>query len=209
MVGIKQAKVGFTGACILAAATFLPMTAAGQATSATPPLAAGDPTKITTPTERVPIDIRRTTIIVRDIERSLKLYRDALGMKVNYDARMNVSSPGFAQGGPPRPIRLVLLNANDPWIGWIGLIQYTDNPNRPRVRVPRVLGPGSHIIVAAVGDAQKVCDAAAATRGVRMMSPPKISEYPPRTAGAPMIRVLGCQFFDADGAYLELNQTLP
>jgi catechol 2,3-dioxygenase-like lactoylglutathione lyase family enzyme len=175
--------------------------------SATPP--ATDPTKIAVPTERVPIDIRRTTIIVRDMERSLKLYRDALGMKVNYDAGMNVSSPGFAQGGPPRPIRLVLLNANDPWIGWIGLIQYTDRPNHPRVRVPSVLGPGSHIMVAAVADAPKACDAAALAPGVRMMSPLKLSQYPPRTPGAPNIRVLGCQFFDADGAYLELNQTLP
>jgi hypothetical protein len=184
----------------------LPIAAVSQTTAVAP--TTGDPTKIATPVERVPIDIRRTTIIVRDMERSLKLYRDALGMKANYDANMNVSSPGFAQGGPPRPIRLVLLNANDPWIGWIGLIQYTDNPNRPRVRVPRVLGPGSHIIVAAVSDAQKACDAAALAPGVRMMSPAKVSEYPPRIAGAPPIRVLGCQFFDADGAYLELNQTL-
>jgi catechol 2,3-dioxygenase-like lactoylglutathione lyase family enzyme len=191
----------------LAAFTVVPFWALAQ--NAPAASTASDPTKITAPTERVPIDIRRTTIIVRDMERSLKLYRDALGMRVNYDAQMNVSSPGFAQGGPPRPIRLVLLNANDPWIGWIGLIQYTDNPNRPRVRVPRVLGPGSHIMVAAVADAQKACDAALAAPGVRMMSPPKVSEYPPRTPGAPMIRVLGCQFFDADGAYLELNQTLP
>lgn len=182
-----------------------PLVAFGQTTAVAP---ATDPTKIATPSQRIPIDIRRTTIIVRDMERSLKLYRDALGMKANYDANMDVSSPGFAQGGPPRPIRLVLLNANDPWIGWIGLIQYTDNPNRPRVRVPRVLGPGSHIMVAAVADAQKACDAAALAPGVRMMSPPKISEYPPRIVGAPPIRVLGCQFFDADGAYLELNQTL-
>jgi catechol 2,3-dioxygenase-like lactoylglutathione lyase family enzyme len=189
-----------------AAFAFVPLVSLAQsAPNATTP----DPTKITAPTERVPIDIRRTTIIVRDMERSLKLYRDALGMKVNYDAGMNVSSPGFAQGGPPRPIRLVLLNANDPWIGWIGLIQYTDNPNRPRVRVPHVLGPGSHIIVAAVADAQKACDAAVLAPGVRMMSPTKVSEYPPRIAGGPNIRVLGCQFFDADGAYLELNQTLP
>jgi catechol 2,3-dioxygenase-like lactoylglutathione lyase family enzyme len=200
MVRAKVAMVVIIG--LMAA---IPLSVRSQTTT-TP---ATDPTKITAPTQRVPIDIRRTTIIVRDMERSLKLYRDALGMKVNYDAQMNVSSPGFAQGGPPRPIRLVLLNANDPWIGWIGLIQYTDNPNRPRVRVPRVLGPGSHIMVAAVADAQKACDAAGAAPGVRMMSPAKVSEYPPRTPGAPMIRVLGCQFFDADGAYLELNQTLP
>jgi catechol 2,3-dioxygenase-like lactoylglutathione lyase family enzyme len=184
----------------------LPLLAHSQAPASQP---TSDPTKIATPTERVPIDVRRTTIIVRDMERSLKLYRDALGMKVNYDAGMNVSSPGFAQGGPPRPIRLVLLNANDPWIGWIGLIQYTDNPNRPRVRVPRVLGPGSHIMVAAVADAQQACDAAKLAPGVRMMSPLSVSEYPPRAVGAPPIRVQGCQFFDADGAYLELNQTLP
>lgn len=170
---------------------------------------AKDPTKIVAPVERVPIDIRRTTIIVRDMETSLKLYRDGLGMGVNYDERMTVSSPAFAQGGPPRPIRLVLLNANDPWIGWIGLIQYTDRPDHPKVKQPEVLGPGSHIMVAAVADAQMACDAAKAAPGVRMVVEPKISVYPPRIPGAPPIRVLGCQFFDADGAYLELNQTLP
>lgn len=170
---------------------------------------AKDPTKIVAPVERVPIDIRRTTIIVRDMETSLKLYRDGLGMGVNYDERMTVSSPAFAQGGPPRPIRLVLLNANDPWIGWIGLIQYTDRPDHPKVKQPEVLGPGSHIMVAAVADAQMACDAAKAAPGVRMVVEPKISVYPPRIPGAPPIRVLGCQFFDADSAYLELNQTLP
>jgi catechol 2,3-dioxygenase-like lactoylglutathione lyase family enzyme len=160
------------------------------------------------PAERVPIDIRRTTIIVRDIERSLKLYRDALGMKVNYDAPMSVSGPAFTQNGPQRPIRLVLLNANDPWIGWIGLLQYTDAPERPATPAPQHLAPGSHILVTAVADAQAACAAAAAAPGVRMMAPLKIAEYPSRTPGGAPIRVLGCQFFDADGAYLELNQTL-
>lgn len=163
---------------------------------------------VAAPTERVPIDIRRTTIIVRDIDRSLKLYRDALGMKVNYDAPMSVSGPAFTQGGAPRPIRLVLLNANDPWIGWIGLLQYTDAPDRPAVPAPQHLGPGSHILVTAVADATAACAAAGAAPGVRMIVPPKIAEYPSRTPGGPPIRVLGCQFFDADGAYLELNQTL-
>lgn len=170
--------------------------------------AAPDPARIAAPTERAPIDIRRTTIIVRDIERSLKLYRDALGMKVNYDAPMTVSGPAFTQGGKPRPIRLVLLNANDPWIGWIGLLQYTDAPDRPRVRPPRHLGPGSHVIVTAVADAKTACEKAAAAPGVRMTAPLQVAEYPGRGESAPPIRVLGCQFFDADGAYLELNQAL-
>lgn len=174
----------------------------GQPTSASNPA-------IAAPAERVPTDIRRTTIIVRDMEASLRLYRDALGLRVNYDAPMTVSGPAFTQNGPPRPIRLVLLNANDPWIGWIGLIQYTDRPNRPRRAVPRELGPGSHIMVLAVADGEGMCARAAAVPGVNMVVPPKIAEYPPRTPGAPPIRVLGCQFFDPDGAYLELNQSLP
>ncbi|GBF57481.1 hypothetical protein PbB2_01148 [Candidatus Phycosocius bacilliformis] len=195
-------------ATILAASCSIGFALAQQTGGAATSPPSQDPTKIAAPADRVPIDLRRTTIIVRDLDKSLELYRDALGMRVNYDARMTVSSPAFTQGGPPRPIRLVLLNANDPWIGWIGLIQYTDNPDLPAVSQPKALGPGSHIMVAAVADAQKACDAAKAAPGVRMIVEPKISVYPPRTPGAAPIRVLGCQFFDADGAYLELNQTL-
>ena len=35
--------------------------------------------------EEVPIDLRRTTLVVDDIDNSLKFYRDAIGMKVIYD----------------------------------------------------------------------------------------------------------------------------
>jgi catechol 2,3-dioxygenase-like lactoylglutathione lyase family enzyme len=185
-----------------------PATAQAQSPAPAAPPPGSATTIIAPPVTRVPIDIRRVTIIVRDMDRALKLYRDALGMRVNYDAPMNVSSPAFTQGGRPRPIRLVLLNANDPWIGWIGLIQYTDRPDRPRVAPPRHLGPGSHIIVTAVADAAASCAAAAAAPGVRMIVPPKVSQYPARVPGGPPIRVLGCQFFDADGAYLEVNQAL-
>lgn len=198
------ATLGFAAA----GALMLGFAALAQTASGSQPASASNPA-IAPPAERVPTDIRRTTIIVRDMEASLRLYRDALGLRVNYDAPMTVSGPAFTQNGPPRPIRLVLLNANDPWIGWIGLIQYTDRPNRPRRQVPRELGPGSHIMVLAVADAQGMCARAAAVPGVNMVVPPKISEYPPRTPGAPPIRVLGCQFFDPDGAYLELNQSLP
>lgn len=164
--------------------------------------------RIAPPAQRLPVDIRRTTIIVRDLDVSLRLYRDALGLQINYDAPMMVSGPAFTQNGPPRPIRLVLLNANDPWIGWIGLIQYTDRPDRPRRAVPRVLGPGSHVMVLSVADAATVCARVAAVPGVNMVVAPTVSEYPARTPGGPPIRVLGCQLFDPDGAYLELNQTL-
>jgi catechol 2,3-dioxygenase-like lactoylglutathione lyase family enzyme len=162
------------------------------------------PNTIFGPDAKTPIDIRRTTIIVADIDRSLKLYRDALGMSVNYDATMTVSGAAFTQGGKPRPIRLVLLNANDPWIGWIGLLQYTDGK---KMKPPKrdALGLGSHVIVTAVKDAEKACTAAQTAPGVKIMAPLKLQEYPGRNGG-PTLKVSGCQLFDADGAYLELNQ---
>jgi catechol 2,3-dioxygenase-like lactoylglutathione lyase family enzyme len=164
------------------------------------------PPLIEAPKERVGTDIRRTTIIVRDIEKSLQLYRDVMGLKVNYDEEMTVSSVAFTQGGKPRPIRLVLLNANDPRIGWIGLLQYTDN-RRTRSVSQRHLGLGSHIIVTQVDDAKTKCAAAEKLPNVRMVNPLKETSYPGRD-GAPPIIVLGCQFFDADGAYLEFNQSI-
>jgi hypothetical protein len=61
--------------------------------------------------ERIPVDLRRTTLVVRDIDRSLPLYRDALGLKVIYDQIISGTT------------RLVLLRANDDFIGVLGLMQ--------------------------------------------------------------------------------------
>ena len=35
--------------------------------------------------DQVPLDFRRTTLVVRDIDASLAFYRDALGLAVTYD----------------------------------------------------------------------------------------------------------------------------
>jgi catechol 2,3-dioxygenase-like lactoylglutathione lyase family enzyme len=201
----RLAGLLLAGALALAGCMSIEVTETAPAPLASP---AADPTRIAAPADRVPIDIRRTTIIVADIERSLRLYRDALGMTVNYDAPMTVSGPAFAHGQPGRAIRLVLLNANDPWIGWIGLLQYTDPPLAPAAPPPTALNIGSHVIVTAVADADRACAAAERAPGVRMVVPVKTTEYPGRNPGDPPIRVRGCQLWDADGAYLELNQPL-
>ena len=72
--------------------------------------------------ERIPVDLRRTTLVVRDIDKSLPLYRDALGLKLIYDEKIG---PGPDEQGRPRPpsVRLVLLRANDDFVGVLGLMQ--------------------------------------------------------------------------------------
>lgn len=158
--------------------------------------------------ERVPTDIRRLTIIVRDIDKSLALYRDVLGMKVNYDTPLQMSGVNLPVGVPGNRGRLVLLNSNDPFIGWIGLMQMTDPPiEGAEEPYPTRLGPGGAVLVVNTDDAQARCAQAKELDGVTMTGPTRLQSYAGRNGG-PDIRVMGCNIFDPDGIAVEINQLL-
>lgn len=159
------------------------------------------------PAERLPTDVRRTTLIVRDIENSLKLYRDVIGLKVNYDATVTTSGVALPAGKPGATARLVLLNANDSWIGWIGLMQWVKPTLGKAKPYPKRMSYGGVVIVLNTDDVEGRCAAAAKLPGVTMTAPPRMQEYPGRN-GAPPIRVKGCNFFDPDGILIEMNQLL-
>jgi len=169
--------------------------------SALPPAAA-----IEAPNEHIPTDVRRTTIIVRDIENSLKLYRDVIGLEINYDTTVTTSGVSLPAGEPGATARLVLLNSNDPWVGWIGLMEWLD-PAIPAQDYSKRMGPGDVIIVLNTDDVQGRCAAAKTVPGVTFTSEPLLQVYPGRE-GDPDIRVMGCNFFDPDGVLIELNQIL-
>lgn len=185
---------------------------AGAAPAVTPAAAPAPPRPaaagVEPPPQRVPTDIRRLTILVRDMDRSLALYRDVLGLKVNYDAEITVSGVALPAGVPGNRTRLVLLNGNDPWIGWIGLMQYLDPPlpdaDRP---YPTRLGAGGHVLVVNTDDAVRRCAMAKAVPGTHFTAEPRLQVYAGRNGG-PDIRVMGCNFFDPDGTFIELNQIL-
>ncbi len=162
---------------------------------------------VSAPARRLPTDIRRATIIVRDMNASLKLYRDVIGMTVNYDALLPTSGVALPAGVPGAKARLVLLNANDPWVGWIGLMQWTDPPLPDPGPYPKRMGPGGVVLVLNTDDVAGRCAAAKSVPGVTFTSDPRLQEYPGR-AGGPSIRVLGCNFFDPDGILIEMNQIL-
>lgn len=174
-----------------------------QATEPARPAAAG----VEAPRERVPTDIRRLTILVRDMETSLSLYRDVLGLQVNYDEVLTTSGVALPAGVPGNKVRLVLLNGNDPWIGWIGLMEYLDPPLPDPGPPPTRLGIGGHVLVTNTDDAEKRCMMAKAVPGVRFTAEARLQTYPGR-GGGPPIRVMGCNFFDPDGTFIELNQIL-
>ncbi len=161
---------------------------------------------VTAPKNRLPTDVRRTTIIVRDIEKSLALYRDVIGLEVNYDTNVTTSGVALPAGEPGASARLVLLNANDAWVGWIGLMQWID-PAIPAGDYPERMGPGDVVIVMNTDDVEGRCAAAKAVPGVAFTAEPRLQVYPGRDGGAD-IRVMGCNFFDPDGILIELNQIL-
>ena len=156
--------------------------------------------------ERVPTDVRRTTIIVRDMERSLAFWRDVLGLKVNYDTGVTLSGVALPVGQPGTKARLVLLNANDAFIGWIGLMELVDPPLE-EPPYPRRLGVGSAVIVVNTDDVEARCAAAAAAPGITVTGEPRLQTYPSRDNGDP-IRVMGCNVLDPDGIAVEINQLL-
>ncbi|MEM7665538.1 MAG: VOC family protein [Pseudomonadota bacterium] len=176
----------------------------GTAASASgnPPRAAG----VDAPAERLPTDVRRTTIIVRDIENSLKLYRDVLGLEINYDTTVTTSGVALPAGEPGATARLVLLNANDAWVGWVGLMEWVDPPI-PAGEYPKRMGPGDVVIILNTDDVEGRCEAAKAVPGVTFTAEARLQVYPGRDGG-PDIRVMGCNFFDPDGILIELNQIL-
>lgn len=96
--------------------------------------------------QRIPVDIRRTTFVVRDVEKSLALYRDTLGLNVIYD---QVIASGGDEGGKPRPsrVRLVLLRANDTFIGALGLMQRLDEPVPPPAKPARASAGDTILVV--------------------------------------------------------------
>jgi len=159
-------------------------------------------------TKRLPTDVRRASIIVRDMDKSLEFYRDVLGLEVNYDTVVELSGVNLPVGEPGAKARLVLLNGNDPYLGWVGLLHPfdppldgTDEPYSTR------LGPGSALLVVNTDDAETACEAATNVEGVTMTGPTRLQVYPGRD-GRPDINVRGCNVFDPNGVAVEINQLL-
>jgi catechol 2,3-dioxygenase-like lactoylglutathione lyase family enzyme len=152
--------------------------------------------------QQIPVDVRRTTLIVNDAEKSLALYRDALGLTVMYDQMIN--SP--MANGETRKRRLVLLRANDDFIGAIGILEYI-HPKKPQ-RQERFDEPvpGDPIIVINAKDLDKRWPKVASSVDVKVISKPEIIVYPRANGGK--ISVKQTMIRDPDGYWLEVNQIL-
>jgi catechol 2,3-dioxygenase-like lactoylglutathione lyase family enzyme len=158
-------------------------------------------------TQAFPTDLRRVSLIVESIDESLKLYRDVLEFEVNYDTEVTMSGVALPAGEPGAKARLVLLNSNDSWVGWIGMLEWLD-PKIPAPAAPRNrMGIGDALLVFNTEKVDEHCDAAKALPGINMTTEASNTTYPARAGGDPIV-VRTCYLFDRDGYFIELNKVL-
>jgi len=148
--------------------------------------------------DRIPVDVRRTTLIVRNMDRSLAFWRDALGLKVVYDRML------FQ---PPNETRLVLLRANDEFVGLIGLMErQATKATAPPVTYERA-SYGNVIFVINAKDQEQRLDKVRQVPGVKLQGEPQRIEYP-SPDGKGTIPVMVTYLWDPDGYFVELNKIL-
>ncbi len=155
---------------------------------------------------KVPTDFRRATMLVNEIETPLKIYRDILGLETYYDNELVISGLGLPAGEPGAKARLVILKANDPYIGMLGILQYLDPPLPERGEYPKRLGVGDTVFVMSVADAEQAHRELLDVPGVHIKSEPHVSEYPKPDGG--VFKLLCMSFFDPNGYFIEANQWL-
>ena len=73
--------------------------------------------------EHLTAPVKRTTIIVKDMERSLRYYRDLLGMSVFFEG--HIGNPGASElmGLDISGLHMVVLTVDDSQLGMVGLMQ--------------------------------------------------------------------------------------
>jgi catechol 2,3-dioxygenase-like lactoylglutathione lyase family enzyme len=156
--------------------------------------------------DRAPLDLRRTTIVVGDTERSLAFYRDALGMKVIYDQAINTPRDARIEDAEIAR-RLVFLRANDDYIGILGLLEYI-KPRKEKVDLEgKAFQEGTTVLVLNHQDMAAAFERAKQVEGVVVISEPEETQYPSYD-GKSVIRVRVSVVQDPDGIAVEINQVL-
>jgi len=157
--------------------------------------------------ERIPIDLRRTTLVVADLEASLAFYRDALGMRPIYDNLIKTPGDAASVEEAERALRLVFLQANDDFVGVLGLLQYL-KPEKESVNLDgNAFKVGTSVLLFNTSDLEKRFTAASLVPGVKVLGEPSPREYP-SYGGEGTIKVMVSVLQDPDGFVVELNQLM-
>ena len=149
--------------------------------------------------------IKRTTLIVRDMQKSQRWYEYVMGMSVWMDTEVTLSGTGMAAGAEGDVTHLVILKCEDPVIGMIGLLQWVDPPLPAPDEIPTSVTYGNPTFVVGSDDVQTMYERATELGTHVHMTP---HEWSIRGQNGKMKHFLGLSIFDPDGYFYEVNQLL-
>ena len=149
-----------------------------------------------------PSVVRRTTLIVHDIDASIRFYRDVLGFELWLENRGQVSAGSLPSNAPPgAPSRFAIMKGRHPWVGMVGLLQYGEA--QPAPRLPRRLVPGDAVLMIETTDLAGIW-ARMQRAGTPIHKPPQTSEV--TGAGGARWQATFLFAWDPDGHMLEINE---
>ena len=154
-----------------------------------------------------PTILRRSTLLVNDIETSLKLYRDVLGLEVIYDKNIPIAGPGLCTGVSDVMTRLVFLKSyKDQVVGVLALFSYIDKPFQQPPEIRASLKAGDSILMLNTKNVSEKIALIQEIPGVNVVRDGVIKKFPGTNGN--IITVLATGFFDPDGHFCELNEVL-
>ncbi|MDB4293034.1 glyoxalase/bleomycin resistance/dioxygenase family protein [Maribacter sp.] len=155
----------------------------------------------------LPLIFRRTTLIVRNVDESLKLYRDAIGMEVIYDNLIKRPHPDAPER--EQVLRLIFLKATTQFSGVLGLLEYdyesefkVDKPVRKEGFTPQNI-----VLLFNSKNQAEQFEKIKKLPNIEIMGEPTLTEYPSYD-GKKVTRVMVSKFYDADGFIVEFNKLL-
>lgn len=151
--------------------------------------------------------VKRVTLWVRDLERSLAVYRDALGLTVL--EQKDLQGPAIASlvGLEQARMRIVHLGPEGATFGWVGLYEVSETAPRPPAEIaspPGFPAYGQSTIVFETAAMTTVVERLQRTSGVKFITLP--TEYVKRESSPamPAGRYSEAIFFDPDGIPVSL-----
>ena len=149
--------------------------------------------------------IKRTTLIVRDAERAARWYEQVFAMQRWMDTPFTLSGTQLAAGKKGDQTRLIILRCEHEQIGMIGLLQWVNPPLAGPATLPTTVQFGAPIFVVASNDARGAT-ARARALGSHVHCEPR--EWTVTGAGGETKAMIGVSFFDLDGYFFEVNETV-
>lgn len=147
--------------------------------------------------------IKRTTLMVRSIDRAAAWYETVLGMTRWMDTPFTLSGSQLAAGNKGDKTRLCILKCQDDLIGMIGLLEWLDPKQDTPAELPTRIEFGTPVFVVTSTDARGTVERAREMES-RIHCEPR--EWTVTGANGIKKDMIGCSFWDLDGYFFEVNE---